>query len=133
MIWEAEVNTPSETASHNKTLQVKAGDRLFFRVSPKYSGALDEVNWNSTITYTKTSDSNIPDVDENGLSTKTYTASEDFLHVGDPTVILAGPCEATLNMPIVKKQLRGDVVLAVEASSQNIETTNKHMGKDTKV
>ncbi len=124
VIWEAEVNTPSETASHNKTLQVKAGDRLFFRVSPKYSGALDEVNWNSTITYTKTSDSNIPDVDENGLSTKTYTASEDFLHVGDPTVILAGPCEATLNMPIVKKQLRGDVVLAVEASSQNIETTN---------
>lgn len=123
VIWAAEVNTPSETASHNKTLQVKAGDRLFFRVSPKYSGALDDVNWNPTITYTKTSDPSIPDLDGNELSTKTYTASEDFLHVGAPTVILAGPCEAKLNMPIAKKQLRGDVVLAVEASSPIIEST----------
>ena len=33
-LWSDEVSRPSMSASHNKTMTVTAGDRLFFRVKP---------------------------------------------------------------------------------------------------
>lgn len=116
-IWSDDVARPSMSASHNLSLNVTAGDRLFFRVRPVYSGALDSVTWDPAITYTRTADPTIPDEDENGLPTKTFKASDDFLHAGAPSVILVGPCAATLNMPVRKGKLRGDAVLSVVASS----------------
>lgn len=58
-------------------LSVQKGEKLYFRVSSKYNGNLDQVNWNPIITYTDTNTS-IPLVDENGKSLYTYSASEDF-------------------------------------------------------
>lgn len=95
------------------TLNVKAGDRLLFRLQSRYSGALDEVKWNPSIKYDSIY-GEIDTLDENNLDRYQYSAEKDFVFCGQPSVILAKPGTVQVSMPIDKKQLRDDITLVVE-------------------
>lgn len=69
-------------------IQVKRGDRIFFRVQSVFDGAYDRVSWNPEIVYVNTDTTR---TDVNALPVYRYQASEDFT--------LAGR-RGTLNVPL---------------------------------
>ncbi len=126
-IWTDQVLRPSKSVSYGKSINIEKGDCLFFRTRSIYSGALDAVSWCPIVTYASKKD-DCPSADENGLSTTTFNAQEDFLHTGASTILLSGPCSAMFTMPVSKKALRGSLVLSVD-TEQNDGTLSSFWGK----
>ncbi|MDX2069123.1 MAG: toxin TcdB middle/N-terminal domain-containing protein [Haliscomenobacter sp.] len=60
-------------------LQVKKGDKIYFRVQSIYNGENDAVNWNPAIDYLN---SITPDIDASNKRSSHYRASEDFIITG---------------------------------------------------
>ena len=110
-------------------ISVQKGEKLYFRVSSKYNGDLDQVNWNPLITYID-SNSSIPLTDENGKSLYTYSAGEDFAIT--PQNIFQAPETGTYQLEVTYKNtniLSDDVKLAlyidgVEQTSPSITLTS---------
>ncbi|MGE5576613.1 MAG: SpvB/TcaC N-terminal domain-containing protein [Syntrophothermus sp.] len=62
-----------------ESLDVRRGDRIYFRVQSVFNGAADQVEWDPEITYL-----NVPlgTRDANGQTPYRYKASEDFVYAG---------------------------------------------------
>ncbi|MFD4635914.1 SpvB/TcaC N-terminal domain-containing protein [Lentzea sp. NPDC058436] len=74
-------------------VQVRRGDRLYFRVQSVLDGKFDQVAWNPDVTYT-----GIPaGTDVNGLDVHRYLASRDFTLGGRPSTATA-PVTGTLHL-----------------------------------
>lgn len=79
-LWSRTIQAGDDTAYTPQdvdAIQVKRGDRLYFRVGSVFDGAGDNVAWDPTITYT-----GFEATDANGLPLHTYTASKDFTLAG---------------------------------------------------
>jgi RHS repeat-associated protein len=81
------------TPSGVDTVQVRRGDRLYFRVQSVLDGKFDQVTWDPDITYTSVPAG--PDV--NGLDNHRYLASRDFTLGGRPSTVTA-PVTGTLHL-----------------------------------
>lgn len=81
--------TPSGVGSVN----VRRGDRLYFRVQSILDGRFDAVAWNPEITYTGLPAS----TDVNGLDNHHFQASRDFTLGGRPSIVTA-PITGTLHL-----------------------------------
>ncbi|HEY0734504.1 MAG TPA: SpvB/TcaC N-terminal domain-containing protein, partial [Herpetosiphonaceae bacterium] len=101
-LWSARIGetdyTPKPPTGVD-SLQVTAGDRIYFRVQSVADGAYDQVAWNPSIRYLNT-----PSVtDANGLDPYAYQAADDF--------VLAGRSGMQVQMPITGTvRLSGDLV-----------------------
>jgi RHS repeat-associated protein len=101
-LWSArigETDYAPKTPTSVDSLEVKAGDRIYFRVQSVADGAYDQVAWNPSIRYLNT-----PSVtDVNGLDPYAYQAADDF--------VLAGRSGMQVQMPITGTvRLSGDLV-----------------------
>jgi RHS repeat-associated protein len=104
------------------TITVKAGDRLLFRLQSRYSGALDEVKWSPCIAYDSIY-SPVDTLDENGINRYEYSAKNDFVFSGQPSVMLAKPGSVEVSMTIQKKQLKDSITLVVDRYNTINETS----------
>lgn len=75
-------------------IDVKAGDRIYFRVESGYDGKYDAVAWNPTITYTDRA----AGTDVNGLPTTVFTAADDFTTAGRPDMRITMPFTGTIGL-----------------------------------
>lgn len=61
----------------DQVINITKGEKLYFRISSKYDGALDQVKWHPNITY---STPVTPAVDSDNRNLNVYTSSEDFVN-----------------------------------------------------
>ncbi|MBP2329516.1 RHS repeat-associated protein [Kibdelosporangium banguiense] len=81
------------TPSGVDAVQVRRGERVYFRVQSMLDGKFDQVAWDPDITYTS-----IPaGTDVNGLDNHRYLASRDFTLGGRPSTVTA-PVTGTLHL-----------------------------------
>ncbi|WP_051795109.1 polymorphic toxin-type HINT domain-containing protein [Kibdelosporangium aridum] len=95
-LWSQRI-MPDDHAVHTPSgvdaVQVRRGDRLYFRVQSVLDGKFDQVSWNPDVTYT-----GIPaGTDVNGLDNHRYLASRDFTLGGRPSTVTA-PITGTLHL-----------------------------------
>ncbi|HEY0603173.1 MAG TPA: SpvB/TcaC N-terminal domain-containing protein, partial [Herpetosiphonaceae bacterium] len=101
-LWSARIGATdyaAKTPTGVDSLEVSAGDRIYFRMQSVLDGAYDQVAWNPSINYLST-----PTVtDVNGLDPYAYQADADF--------VLAGRSGIQVQMPITGTvRLSGDLV-----------------------
>ena len=77
------------------TVDVKAGDRLYFRAGSIDDGVADQVAWEPVVTYQSPS---WQEFDANGLSQHRFSAAEDFTLAGRPDDFVAMPFAGTLRI-----------------------------------
>ncbi|MGB9081499.1 MAG: SpvB/TcaC N-terminal domain-containing protein, partial [Desulfuromonadaceae bacterium] len=75
-------------------IQVKRGDRIYFRVQSVFDGKFDRVSWDPEITYLNEDTSS---TDANGLAAYVYRASREFTLAGRQGTV-AMPLTGTLHM-----------------------------------
>jgi RHS repeat-associated protein len=81
------------TPSGVDTVQVRRGERVYFRVQSVLDGKFDQVTWDPDVTYTS-----VPaGTDVNGLDDHRYLASRDFTLGGRPSTVTA-PVTGTLHL-----------------------------------
>jgi RHS repeat-associated protein len=81
------------TPSGVDSVQVRKGERLYFRVQSVLDGKFDQVTWDPDVSYT-----GIPaGTDVNGLDNNRYLASRDFTLGGRPSTVTA-PVTGTLHL-----------------------------------
>jgi RHS repeat-associated protein len=81
------------TPSGVDAVQVRRGERVYFRVQSVLDGKFDQVTWDPDITYT-----GIPaGTDVNGLDSNRYLASRDFTLGGRPSTVTV-PVTGTLHL-----------------------------------
>lgn len=98
-LWSRRIEAGDDTAYTPEgvdAIEVKRGQRLYFRVGSVFDGAGDSVAWDPTVTYT-----GFEATDANGLPLHSYTASKDFTLAGR-----AGSAQAPVDGTL---QLTGDV------------------------
>nr|MCR5569026.1 hypothetical protein [Paludibacteraceae bacterium] len=82
------------TGGQNKnlsvTVDVKAGDFIFFRTNSADNGEGDVVEWVPEITYSNSSFDELPETDEKGCDLTTYNAGADFIAGFSSTVTIPG-------------------------------------------
>lgn len=81
----------------DQTINITKGEKLYFRVSSKYDGTLDQVNWNPEITY---STINFPAFDSDNRDLSTYKSQEDFVNSGTSSYVAGNA--GTLNLYLTK-------------------------------
>lgn len=108
-LWAARIgaddhgeHTPEGVAA----IQVKRGERLYFRVGSVFDGSGDQVAWDPQVTY-----AGIEATDADGLPLGSYTASKDFTLAGR-SASLAAPVTGTLRLTgdVTKKAATTDDV-----------------------
>ncbi|MCX5389192.1 SpvB/TcaC N-terminal domain-containing protein [Streptomyces sp. NBC_00094] len=98
-LWSRRIEAGDDTAYAPQgvdAIEVKRGERLYFRVGSVFDGAGDKVAWDPSITYT-----GFEATDANGLPLHSYAASKDFTLAGR-----AGSVEVPVDGTL---QLTGDV------------------------
>ncbi len=75
-------------------IQVKRGDRLYFRVQSAYNGLYDQVEWDPIITYVSMDTAR---TDVNSLTEYAYRASQDFTLAGRRSTLTL-PATGTLHL-----------------------------------
>ncbi|ANF50626.1 hypothetical protein A0O34_08865 [Chryseobacterium glaciei] len=83
----------------NQVINIAKGEKLYFRVTSKYDGLLDQITWNPEITY---SVGTTPSVDSDNRDLSTYKAQEDFVNSNGSSFIAgdAGILNLYLNKAI---------------------------------
>jgi RHS repeat-associated protein len=81
----------------DQVINIAKGEKLYFRISSKYDGTLDQVSWNPEITYSVL---NNPAVDSDNRNLSVYRAQEDFVSSNN-SVFYAGNA-GTLNISLNK-------------------------------
>lgn len=95
----------------DQAININKGEKLYFRITSKYDGVLDQVTWNPEITY---SVANSPAVDSDNRNLSTYKAQEDFVN-SNATPYYApepGTLNLYLNKPIALSD-NADITLKV--------------------
>lgn len=69
----------------DQSINISKGEKLYFRVSSKYNGTLDQITWNPEITY---STPNIPVVDSDNRNLSVYRSQEDFVNSGTSSFVV---------------------------------------------
>ncbi|MPZ52145.1 MAG: hypothetical protein GEU79_05340, partial [Acidimicrobiia bacterium] len=99
-LWSETLTTPDQVATPTgvDAIEVERGEAIYFRLQSIDDGARDRVNWDPAITYTSYEETseNDPALDGNGLSQKTYSASDDFTLAGRPGTLIGMPLEGTV-------------------------------------
>jgi RHS repeat-associated protein len=101
----------SHTPTGVGSVQVKRGDRLYFRVQSVFDGSLDRVSWNPQITYLN-SDTSRTDV--NALPAYVYHASREFTLAGRQSSVTM-PLTGTVHFAgtLAKSPTTDDVTLVI--------------------
>jgi RHS repeat-associated protein len=104
-LWQTIIDpddyTPKDPTSVD-SVNVQAGDRIYFRVQSIFDGAYDQVAWNPTISYL---DVPLQLTDANGLDPYKYQASEDFVMGGRPGIHVSAPVTGTLRLTGILQKL----------------------------
>jgi len=119
-------NSPTSMDLNNpyplpQTINVYAGDRLYFRLQSVYDGKDDEVWWAPLISYTSIPNSTVGQAittdwtDANYLSQMVYKSHDDFTLAGSRNITFPIPYSGTIN-------IEGD--LQKLAAANNITTDN---------
>lgn len=83
----------------DQVININKGEKLYFRVTSKYDGVLDQVTWNPEIAYAVP---NSPAVDSDNRDLSVYKAQEDFVNSNATPYYAseAGTLSLYLNKPI---------------------------------
>ncbi|MBP2324772.1 RHS repeat-associated protein [Kibdelosporangium banguiense] len=110
------------TPSGVDAVQVRRGERVYFRVQSVLDGKFDQVAWDPDITYTS-----IPaGTDVNGLDNHRYLASRDFTLGGRPSTVTA-PVTGTLHLSGDVSKVgptTDDVAVVITRNGQDVFTGN---------
>lgn len=87
---------------------VLKGEKFYFRVTSKYDGRYDQVNWDPIITYTSNT---TPSIDGNNRSLNQYKLSEDFIVSNTENYSVSE--NGTLKLNIVKPPISDHVRITV--------------------
>jgi RHS repeat-associated protein len=83
----------------NQVINITKGEKLYFRVSSKYDGTLDQITWNPEIIY---STPNVQVVDSDSRDLSSYKSQEDFVNSSASSYVAgnAGTLRLYLNKAI---------------------------------
>ena len=96
--------------TYDKSIDIKAGNRLFFRLQSIYSGVADEVEWNPTIKYDSVK---IDTTRYLGRDLTVYDSRKDFIE-GESSVANAYKTgHFTIEAPYSKEKTSDDILLKV--------------------
>ncbi|MDQ5824469.1 MAG: sugar-binding protein, partial [Chloroflexota bacterium] len=96
-LWSARIGQDDyspKTPTGVNTIDVQAGDAIYFRVGSVFDGSYDQVAWNPHITYLNVQTA----VDVNGLNHYVYQASDDFVPFGHSDIFVQVPLTGTLRL-----------------------------------
>ncbi|WP_326981648.1 SpvB/TcaC N-terminal domain-containing protein [Chryseobacterium sp. MYb264] len=98
----------------DQTIDIKKGEKLYFRVTSKYDGTQDQVTWNPQITYSVQSN---PALDSENRNLSVYKAEEDFVNSNGSTFYAEdhGTLTLYLNKPI---PLSDDAIIKLTVNDQ---------------
>jgi RHS repeat-associated protein len=113
VIWENRINKgdfSTKIPGGVERLNVKRGDKVYFRVQSVYNGENDEVSWDPSIDYLNRIQ---PETDASNKKSSHYQASEDFVITG--TQVISIPRTGTIRIAgdFTKKITSDTVVLKV--------------------
>ncbi|SDG36968.1 SpvB/TcaC N-terminal domain-containing protein [Epilithonimonas hungarica] len=127
----------------DQVININKGEKLYFRISSKYNGALDQVNWNPEVTY-NTSIS--PAVDSDNRNLDRYDSFEDFVNTtprsakaNDPSVATSGyiaSADGTLNLMLSKPIALSDnaeISVSIDGISYDFPISQSDIYNDTVV
>ena len=122
MVRDSLLQTGSKT--NNLNCDVKAGDRIFFRLQSRYDGEDDKVLWNPIITYVS-----LPVGKDRYLSEdlKTYNSKADYIEGENNIAFFNRTGKVTLHAPYMKGKTSDDVTLIVTRLDHNGETIVKRL------
>ena len=114
VLWKERIEANDysiHTPSGVNGLQVKKGDRLYFRVQSVLDGAYDLVLWDPEIVYTSFDNPllKLTATDYNGVSHNRYRASEDFTVYGRQDLPMPKDGRINITAPF-RKEATGDSV-----------------------
>jgi RHS repeat-associated protein len=87
----------SQHSFANQVINITKGEKLYFRISSKYDGTLDQITWNPEITY---STLNLPNLDSDNRDLSVYKPQEDFVNSAASPYVVGNA--GTLNLYLDK-------------------------------
>jgi len=113
-LWRQRIEANDYTVyqpSGVSSINVKQGDRVYFRVQSVFNGAYDLVEWDPEINYIAFSDTKLPlsATDFNGKEYSRYKASEEFVICGEQAIQMPYDGYMKVEAPF-KKGFTGDTV-----------------------
>ena len=99
----------TKTTKISKSANVKAGDKIYFRLQSKFNAVNDAIEFTPTIKYTNLKDAKN---DENG-SLEEYISQNEFLYCGAPNIPLSKTGSIHIEAPFSKDILSDDICLIV--------------------
>lgn len=95
----------------DQVININKGEKLYFRITSKYDGTMDQVAWNPEITYSVL---NAPNQDSDNRNLSVYKAQEDFVNSNGSAYYTgeAGSLNLYLNKPIPLSD-NADIILKV--------------------
>ena len=122
MVRDSLLQAGSKT--NNLNCDVKAGDRIFFRLQSRYDGEDDKVLWNPIITYIS-----LPVGKDRYLSEdlKAYNSKADYIEGENNVAIFNRSGKVTLHAPYRKEKTTDDVTLIVTRLDHHGETIVKRL------
>lgn len=116
------LSIPKDDTSVKNTVlsynNINKGDKIYFRVSSKYDGRYDQVNWNPVIQYTSNTS---PAIDGNNRDLNTYNFSDDFIVSGSSN--FSAPEAGTLNLSVNKPGTSDYVKISVLKNNTEVWST----------
>jgi hypothetical protein len=122
LLWSEKLSSAGALATPGSvgSINVKEGDRLFFRVNSIYDGAYDEVEWSPQIRYTTTLPQNS---DANKLSLSSYSCASDFVPGRQDAVVLPNSGIAHIRAPYAIQPVSDSLTLCITKISKGDTST----------
>ncbi len=144
-LWSQKLTKSVHSTSHSiQGKSIKKGQRIYFRIqsgdNERANGAFDDVNWNPTITYTKTNKANQTELNDHDIQKQySYTASEGFVVTDhNPTVIYpkegkktAIKIEGHFQKPLTNDDIRLQIVEIKRDNKQVIKWCKEFKSTET--
>ena len=116
------LNIPKDDTTVKNTVlsynNISKGDKIYFRVSSKYDGRYDQVNWNPVIQYTSNTS---PDIDGSNRSLNNYNFNDDFIVSGNSG--FSAPEAGTLNLAVNKPNTSDYLKVSVLKNNTEVWST----------